>query len=353
MYSSWGSNSISTISQSLNAPIRGTKGPKEDVPPEPPQPSRPGVQRRLNGVLQRRRILSIGTIVSIRSIGYSMLHVSTNVSNTELYEATCPHGRLECASGQEYWFLTASSAASRRVYHCHGRLQGALTLGLWNAMSLCHDRSSALVILGRRAGDAHDISPDCYQKIGAARGAVLSERWAARTCHLWGAAANRWEEFGRVEDLPGMGWTELSDLHLLLCYPHSGAYRQRDQVSESVLVRGKKGSQCCVRQDKKKPWVMAVAVVCIMHPCVHVPRFLAVSSNLILTVYWPHYNLRVATATHMSWTYVTLRLHAEMVTRPFVTEANAILVQTDHAVAVHRMAFVSSEALCPSSFRGD
>ena len=62
---------------------------------------------------------------------------------------------------------------------------------------------------------------------------------------------------------------------------------------------------------------MAVGVVFIMHLCVHVPRFLAVSSNLVLTVYRSHYNLRVAIATHMSWTYVALRLHAEMVTHPF------------------------------------
>lgn len=79
--------------------IWGTKGPKrskkdqKDVPGEPLSPSQPGVQRRLNGVLQRRRIVSIGTIEYYASIGYSMLHVSTNVSNTDLYEATCRHGR--------------------------------------------------------------------------------------------------------------------------------------------------------------------------------------------------------------------------------------------------------------------
>lgn len=85
-----------------NSLIRGTKGPKrskkyqKDVPGEPLSPSQPGVQRRLNGVLQRRRIVSIGsigTIESAASIGYSMLHASTNVSNTDLYEATCRHGR--------------------------------------------------------------------------------------------------------------------------------------------------------------------------------------------------------------------------------------------------------------------
>ena len=57
----------------------------------------------------------------------------------------------------------------------------------------------------------------------------------------------------------------------------------------------------------------------------------------------------------MSCEYVTLRLDAETVTRPFLAEANASLDQTDHAhrrtdhaIAVHRMIVVSSEALRPS-----
>lgn len=146
-----------------------------------------------------------------------MLHVSTNVSNTGLYEATCRHGgRLECASGRlvcgQSRCLPSSRKIARYAYcramECNVRLsrQKQCTGHPWS--SLVIEPATLLIYHLRRSLGLLPEHRGHYfsARVGTSRAAVLSERRAARTCHLWETAAiiegnlAEWKICGRMLD---------------------------------------------------------------------------------------------------------------------------------------------------------